>query len=259
MKKGKVLGLFAMSAVSAALLTGCVDAMPELSKDQSDMVAEYAAGLILKYSPKYNYKIVSKEELAAAKAAMQLMDETGADEETQTQPESGEAAGTDTPQEIEIAVDTTSTEVQEPVETVSSADIDFAAELGIDDVIIRYQSYELCNSYPQDSSGFGVSAAQGKTLLVVHFDIEGSPEEDVDCSLFEYNIGARVNINDTSSVSALDSIIPNYLLSFMDNVPAGEIVDTVAIAEIDDITEQEIQSLTLRMSSNGRNCTVNLK
>ena len=68
MKEGKVLGLFVMSAM---LLTGCVDSMPELTAEQSEMVAEYAAGLILKYSPKYDYKIVSEEEVAAAKGAMQ--------------------------------------------------------------------------------------------------------------------------------------------------------------------------------------------
>ena len=60
MKKGKVLGLIALSAI---LLTGCVDAMPELTAEQSDIIAEYAAGLLLKYSPRYQYRIVSEEEL----------------------------------------------------------------------------------------------------------------------------------------------------------------------------------------------------
>ena len=65
MKKGKVLCMLVMSAV---LLTGCVDAMPDLTREQSGMIAEYAASLLLKYSPNYNYKIVSEEEVAAAKA-----------------------------------------------------------------------------------------------------------------------------------------------------------------------------------------------
>ena len=65
MKKGKVIGLLVMSAV---LLTGCVDSMPDLTAEQSDIIAEYAAGLLLKYSRHYDYKIVSEEELAAAKA-----------------------------------------------------------------------------------------------------------------------------------------------------------------------------------------------
>lgn len=88
MKKGKVLGLFAMSAM---LLTGCVDSMPELTAEQSELVAEYAAGLILKYSPKYNYKIVSEEEVAAAKADLQETDETETNVETETDQTQGGA------------------------------------------------------------------------------------------------------------------------------------------------------------------------
>lgn len=258
MKKGKVLGLFAASVMSAALLTGCVDAMPELTTEESDMVAEYAAGLILKYSPKYDYKIVSEEELAAAKALMQEPDETESVEETQ-QSEVDETTSSDVSQGG--AAESASTEQEENVgaEIVSSADTDVAAELGIDDVIIRYQSFELCDSYPQNNTGFSVDAAQGKKLLVVHFDIEGSPEEDIDCSLFEYNLGIRMNINEVSSVSVLNTIISNDMPSFMGVIPAGEIVDTVAVAEVNEITEQEIQSLTLRMSSNGQSCTVKLK
>ncbi|MDE7321899.1 MAG: hypothetical protein K2N73_04090 [Lachnospiraceae bacterium] len=253
MKKGKVLGLFAMSAM---LLTGCVDSMPELTTEQSEMVAEYAAGLILKYSPNYNYKILSEEEVAAAKADMQEVDESETDRETeQTQAESEEKSGTDLHQE-EVPADTEETVA---AEIVSSADIDLAAELGIDDVIIRYQSFELCDSYPQGSTGFSVDAAQGKKLLVIHFDLEGSPEEDINCSFFEYQLGIRMKINNISSVSALSTMIPNDLASFMDVVPAGETVDTVIVAEVGEITEQEIHDLTLQMSSNGQSCTVKLK
>lgn len=63
MKKGKILGLMAMSAV---LLAGCADAMPELTDDESELIAEYAADLLLKYSPNYDYKIAGEQELAEA-------------------------------------------------------------------------------------------------------------------------------------------------------------------------------------------------
>lgn len=250
MKKGKVLVFLAMSA---ALLTGCVDSMPDLTAEQSDIIAEYAAGLLLKYSSNYNYKIASEEEVAAAMAARQEVSEP------ETQPETEMEQQT----EDETSQGTTSSETQqaesgtEQVQFV--ADLDFAAELGIDDLIIRYQSFEICSSYPQNNSGFRVDAAQGKKLLVMHFDLEGLPEEDVDCNLFDYDIKMRVNINDTASAAVLSTLIPNDLASYMDVVRAGEIVDVVAVAEIDDMTEEEIQTLILRASSNGQTCTVKLK
>ena len=252
MKKGKVLGLFAMSAM---LLTGCIDAMPELTAEQSDIITEYAAGVLLKYSSNYNYKIADEEEVLAAMAARQeaAEPETAAETEPETDivQAEGEANQNTSPTEAE-----TETEAEQ-IQFV--ADLDFAAELGIDDLIIRYQSFEICSAYPGDNTGFSVDAALGKKLLVMHFDMEGLPEEDVDCNLFDYEIKMRVNINDTGSTSVLSTLIPNDLGTYMDIVPAGEIVDVVAVAEIDDMTAEEIQTLTLHAASNSQSCTVKLK
>lgn len=252
MKKGKVLGLFAMSAM---LLTGCIDAMPELTAEQSDIITEYAAGVLLKYSSNYNYKIADEEEVLAAMAARQEAVEPETETAAETEPETdivqaeGEANQNTSPAETETAA--------EQIQFV--ADLDFATELGIDDLIIRYQSFEICSAYPGDNTGFSVDAAQGKKLLVMHFDMEGLPEEDVDCNLFDYEIKMRVNINDTGSTSVLSTLIPNDLGTYMDIVPAGEIVDVVAVAEIDDMTAEEIQTLTLHAASNSQSCTVKLK
>ncbi|MDE7203440.1 MAG: hypothetical protein K2O91_16440 [Lachnospiraceae bacterium] len=251
MKKGKILGLLAMSAV---LLTGCVDSMPELTTEQSEIIAEYAAGLLLKYSSNYNYKIASEQEVSAAMAARQEVSEPETEEETNTTQTEEETNPNDSSSE------TPATETESGAEQVQIvADLDFAAELDIDDLIIRYQSFELCSSYPQDNSGFSVSAAQGKKLLVIHFDLEGLPEEDIDCNLFDYDIKMRVNINDSTSATVLNTMIPNDLASYMEVVHAGEIVDVVAVAEINDMTEEEIQTLTLRASAKGQTCTVKLK
>ena len=252
MKKGKVLGLLAMSAV---LLTGCVDSMPDLTAEQSDLIAECAAGLLLKYSSNYDYKIASEEEVAAAMAVRQEITEP----ETEKEEETNEAQTEEMDQNTSSS-DAPPTEPEEETDQVQLvADLDFAAELGIDDLIIRYQSFEVCNSYPQNNTGFSVSAAQGRKLLVIHFDMEGLPEEDVDCNLFDYNIKMRVSINDTTSATVLSTMIPNDLASYMEVVHAGEIVDVVAVAEIADMAEGDIQTLTLRASANGQTCTVKLK
>lgn len=257
MKKGKVLGLFTIAAMSMVMMTGCVDAMPELTAEQSDMVAEYAAGLILKYSPKYDYKIVSDEELAAARAAMYVEAETETGEETESEPVQQQEENEQTqqgPVSEEI-----SSEEEQPAETVSSPDTDLAAQLGIDDLIIKYQSFELCDSYPKDNSGFSVDAAKGKKLLILHFDVEGLPESDVDCNLFEENIKMRINVNDARTVSALNTMIPNDITSYMGVIPAGSIVDMVAVAELEAVSGEDISSLMLQVVSNNGNCKVELK
>lgn len=257
MKKGKVLGLMALSAV---LLTGCVDSMPELTDEESAIVTEYAAGLILKYSPYYDYKLVSAEEVAAAKAAEQALleaaeqQETDEQEETQTQPDEQEASGQPENQSGEPGQETPAEEV-----ILSAEDMDFAAELGIDDLTLRYQSFELCDSYPRNSSGFRVNAAQGRKLLVVHFGLGTAAGENVDCNLFNYGMRMRMNINDTTSATALSTMLPDELMSYIDVIPAGGTADVVAVAEVNDMTEDEIASLTIQVSSNGGSCMAKLK
>lgn len=253
MKKGNVLGLIALSAI---LLTGCVDAMPELTAEQSDIIAEYAAGLILKYSPRYQYRIVSEEELAAAVAERQ-QDVSEPEPEPATEPEQTQVSAENTP---DAPSENVSTEQEsQPAQILSAEDVDFAAELGIDDLIIRYQSFEVCSSYPQDSIGYGVDAAKDKKLLILHFDLEGLPEEDVNCNLFDCNLKLRVTVNDTISASALNTVLSNNLITYIDVVKAGETVDVVAVAEINDMAEADIQSMVLRASANGNNCTAKLK
>ncbi|MBO5031288.1 MAG: hypothetical protein J6C19_02960 [Lachnospiraceae bacterium] len=252
MKKGKILGILAASAV---LLTGCVDSMPELTAEQSDMIAEYAAALLLKYSPNYDYKIVSDEEVAAARAAEQEQ----AEEETQTENAEDISPAENVPQTGMSEEGEKENGQTETGEILPADEVDFAAELGIDDLVLWYQSFEICDSYPQDSSGFRLDAAEGKKLLVVHFDLEGNTEEDVDCDLFDSNLTLRMTINDTDSVTALSTLLANDLATYIDTIPAGETADVVAVAEIDDMTEEDVSALTLHISSDKGSCTAKLK
>ena len=253
MKKGKILFFLAMSSI---LLTGCVDSMPNLTKEQSGMIAEYAASLLLKYSPNYNYKIVSEQEVAAARIAEQEIADSQIQEESVIEENQTES---ETQQILEeTMVETDETESSDSVMYLTSAEADFAAELGIDDMILKYQSYELCDSYPQNNSGYGISAAQGKKLLIVHFDLQGSQNEDIECNLFDHELTVRMNINGTA-IKALSTMLPNELMSYMDTIPSDETVDVVAVAELNDLSENDIESFVLDLSSNSGSCTIELQ
>ena len=71
MKKGKIIGITVMVA---SLLTGCVDAMPDLTEEQSALIAEYAADMLLKYSPNYNYRIEDEEALAEEETTEEMIE-----------------------------------------------------------------------------------------------------------------------------------------------------------------------------------------
>lgn len=253
MRKGKLLGIFAISAV---LLTGCVDVMPELTDEQSDMISEYAAGLLLKYSPNYNYKIVDDSIVAAAMEAENTTEEESIEEEaledgTESQPSQNENSET-------AFLPGESEQTSEVTIVADDIEADIAQVLDIEGVSIKYQSYGLYDSYPEDIAGFSVDAAQGKKLLVVRFDIEGITGEDFYCDLFTYSLKIRFQINGRST-SALSTLLPNEIGSYMETIPAGETREIVAVAEISDISDEEIETLTMQISDSFGSCNLQMK
>ena len=261
MKKIKILGLLSMSAV---LLTGCLDSMPEMTAEQSDMVSEYAAGLLLKYSPNYDYRLVSDKELAAALAQEKaLEEETTAEAVTEQESEQGasEEKTQEQPNVQETEQSTESTQ-QQIEQDFTDADMDLAVDLGIDDGIsLRYQSFEICDSYPENVTGFsGINAREGRKLIVMHFDLENLSGENVDCNLYDYSLKIRANINQSISAGAQETpMLLDDMTSFIGSIEAGKKTDVVAVAEIEDLTDADIESLTIQISSTNGNCNVKVR
>lgn len=260
MKKIKILGLLAMSAV---MLTGCIDSMPNMTTEQSDLVSEYAAGLLLKYSPNFDYRLVSDEELAAAIAQEKaLEEETMTETQTVAVPESTEAASEEKPEVQSVEEQETQESIQQNQQEFTDADTDLAVELGIKDGIsLRYQSFELCDFYPQNTTGFsGIEAKEGKTLIVLHFDLENPSDKNVDCNLYDYALKIRLNVNQSVSAGVQETpILPDDMVSFAGNIEVGKKTDVVAVAEIEKISDDDIEELTIQMSSTNGNCNVKVR
>ncbi len=60
MKRGIVTALVAILILS---ISGCGDAMPDMTDEQEDLIAEYSAMLLLKHSNNYNYRIADEDEV----------------------------------------------------------------------------------------------------------------------------------------------------------------------------------------------------
>lgn len=262
MKKYKILGVLAISAV---MLTGCIDSMPELSSEESEMVAEYASGLLLKYSPNYNYMLVSEDELVAA-LNQRALEEMMPEEETTQQTE--EVTAEEKTQEgVAPEADLANEQEEEtseeaPVQMLVDMGTDLVPELGLaENVQLRYQSFEICDSYPKNASGFsGIDAKEGGKLLVMHFDLENDSEEAIDCQMFDYEFRLRVTINDTVTRSAEEMpILPDDMMSFVGTIGAGERTDVVAIAQIEELSDNDITSMMLQITSSNGSCSIKIR
>lgn len=245
MKKGKIIGIL---AISACMLTGCIDHMPDMTEEQSELVAEYAADMLLKYSPNYQYRIADEEQLAEAQSEEESMQEESTGEE-QSQQAQEENTGSSTD-------GNSSVETQTGVE--DGSEYDLASFFGLDAFTIQYQSCELTDSYPKadTGSGFSVTAPQGHNLLILHFDIENISEDTQECDLFDQVGKVRVNVNDAGYKQALSTLLTNDLTTYMEEIPAGETRDVIVAVAVDETDLDEISSVIMRVST--ENDTVNI-
>lgn len=280
MKKGKILSLLAISGAASMLLTGCLDSMPELTENEETIISQYAAGLLLKYSPNYDYRLVSSRELLDALTQEQLdkeqltQEQTGeteseeqneqADASSEVSSETGEEASEDSMSEplsndgTEIS-DITDTDNTDGMEKLRPADTDIAEMLGMDGVSIKYENFELCDKYPKDAGGFSLAASKDKKLLVIHMKLENASQESKGCDFIQYEITGRLQINDGQRSKILNTMLGNDITSYMERVEGGENADIVAISEIGAIDDDDIASLSMTLESNGGECSLKLR
>lgn len=247
MKKGKIIGVL---AVSACMLTGCIDSMPDMTEEQSELVAEYAADMLLKYSPNYHYRIADEEEVASAEAEM----ETSQEEETmqeESQP-SQDLSQTGSGETVSVGAETS---------VEDGAEYDLAAFFGMDQFSIMYASCEITDAYPNAESGvgFSVTAPQGYNLLVLHFDVENLGEEAAQCDLFDQISKVTVNVNDAGYVQALSTLLTNDLTTYMEDIPAGEVADAVVVVPVEQTDLDEIQTAVMQITTQDSVVNINLE
>jgi hypothetical protein len=213
--------------------------MPDLTSDESAIISEYAAGLLLKYSSNYDYKLVDNIEILTPEETEETETETNEAEETEQETSTDESYAGENGQ---------SSESEGNAQEVS-LDTDFASILGIDGVNIKYDSYEISSSYPKDKDGFSVSASQGNTLLVLHFSIENTAEEDYTLNLIADNMSAKITVNDSLTGNGLNTMLPDDLLSYYDTIAAGQTEDAVILAQLSESAAQELSTINVKISS----------
>ncbi|MBD5518235.1 MAG: hypothetical protein HDR07_06995 [Lachnospiraceae bacterium] len=213
MKKVSVL----LCGLTVALLTAGCGEMPDLTQEETDLIAEYAAGILLKYDKDQVNRLVDIPIVEEAEEELKP-EET---EEEQTEPEDEESTA---------VVDVSQDEETEP--TVSSVEQYY----GVPNVMITYTGYEVADSYPpsteEEDLVFSMDASAGKQLLVLKFNAQNLSGEDQNLNMLGYGARFRVSVNGESSKGALATMLVNDMQTYNDVIPAGAAVELVSIVEI---------------------------
>ena len=233
--------------MAAALLTGCGSTMPDLTQEETDLISEYAVGVLLKYDKYHSGRLVDTTDYETAEDVAQ----TEEPEETE-QPE---------PEQEEVPVDDTEVvDVSQDEETIAiPATIE--EYYGLQDFTFQYTGYELAQSYPPDADEgnvfFSMDATEGTQLLVLKFTAFNTGASDQTLNMLERGARFRVSVNGESSKGALATMLLNDMQTYNEVVPAGSMVELVSIVEVPQSVS--VNSIEFVLRGGEENAVLNLQ
>lgn len=231
--------------LTALLIAGCGEAVPDLNDEQTSLVGEYAANILLKYDSNHRQRLMSEEEIKKEeerRAAWEVRIPSADDPEVPEKP-----SNSSKPEQ--------GTGEKQPAEYGKLEDFyDFTDEVGIE-----YTGYYVCSSYLEGQADvpFTLDAAQGKEILVLKFLLKNNSDALQKVDLIKRNDFYRVTVNGNYSRTPLTTLLDNDLSTFRGELMPGASQEIVLLTEIEQGTE--ISSLTIRLKNESSESTILLK
>lgn len=230
----KWLSLLMLSAC-VFLLAGCND-VKDLTDDETKLIAEYAADLLLKYDGEYVDRIVEGD-----KAAQEMTEETSTEQEDTEELTTEEQSEDDTEG---------STSAEEP--TVGS-ESDIAKIAGIEGASVSLKDYQIVDRYPEtkeEDTLVDVEAEDGYQLLVIRFKVQNTTEDVVNVSLIDKQLDYHIVCNGVDAAKPMLTILMNDLETLEAAVQPGEEQEAVLLFQISDNMKEQLESIDLYINYN---------
>lgn len=208
-------------------LTGCASTY-NLTEKQSDLVSTYAAQVVLKHDKNY-------------KDTLESISEESEDEKSA--------------QENKTKIKENSKEVKESDK--EEKEIDLSKALGMKDIKIDYEKYEVNSTYAEGNA-LAKSSSEKKNLLIMHFNLKNETSATQVCDILSLKPEFHVIINKDYTIKAQPSILLSDLLTFKQSIAPGESKGAVIISEIETKKFENIDSLELKVTINGTSYYVKL-
>lgn len=241
----KITILFLISSIVFSFC-GCGSAF-ELTNEESKLIAEYAAGLILKHSGNYSGSLVEYYDQPDDELVQKINDAEVKKEEIaeleNAEPESADSSNGESGKKPDTIYTTNN----------------IAESIGLEGFTIDYKDYEITDTYPKDGNDmtFTLDAASGKHLLVLHFDINNISGEERECNVLSINPSFRIVANGKKRINEQQTILLDDLKQYKANV--GSSADAVLIFEVDDEIAGNIEQIDLYVKCNGEQSVHKLK
>lgn len=231
-KKRHRIAVLLAGGLLALSLTGCAEnQIPDITDEQMDVLKNQVAAMVMKYNMGHKSRLVDLSKYS----------------DIPTEPD----ATPDRPQGMDPVDDTPVINPSVPDSPGSSGEATayrIEEVLGLPEgVTLTFLGYGTYDFYPDEADGadFGISASEGKKLLVLSFSLEniGVQEQEVDLQFPEATF--RVTVNGDYTRKALTTILLNDLFTYSDTLEAGGSAETVLVIEVTKDMDGNISSIDL--------------
>ena len=259
--KKRNLFLAALICSLGLSIAGCGNQELTLTENEQQLVAEYAASVLMQYNAGSNMRVLTGKRLELAETEEQARKEQEAKRQQaamEYQNGRGTASATTTTTTTVGGAEgiVTSTTAVQNVTAIEDLGNFFAA----DGFSITYQNYEVTDSYADPQEGdlmMSMDATAGRKLLVAHFSVTNNSREAAMLDVLSLGGKFRLKI-DGETLQSQYTLLLNDLSMYKGEIEAGATIDTVLVFEI---SEEQVSpsQLELTVSLGEQKGTINLQ
>ncbi|MCH5339193.1 MAG: hypothetical protein J1E03_10465 [Acetatifactor sp.] len=238
MKKSITLTLAA--AVMVLGLAGCGEnQIPELTDEQTQLLGEFTAFTLMRYDANNRSRLVDYTLLI-----------TPPDPEQTPEP-----VPTQKPGGMDPVDDTPVIGANGQAGSLGYGNIEETLELP-DGISVSFLDYALYNRYPEGDTIFGMTATEGKKLLVLNASISNASGQNQAVDLLHAATEFRITVNGDFIGRAFLTGLESDLSTFEGTVLAGESVETMLVIEVDESVAENITSILVNVKNGQNACAI---
>lgn len=250
------MGMFA----AVMMLSGCGDAIPEMTEAERSMVVNYAADAVQRYN-KNNPSRLQNVNLLYEEASKDM----AAGSEPETVQESKEEDSSLSMEKPEIIDNTESMEAAPKESTDAPTDAPPEATLNnflnMEAFDFSYAGYETADNYPpasEEDAFFVMKASEGAKLLLLKFTAKNISDHEEMLDMSKTGMRFKVRVNGETK-NALTTMLLNDFASFQESIEAGESKELVVVCEVSKEQAETIETLSLTARHDEAGITISLK
>lgn len=240
MKRFIALGLTVLILFS---FTGCGNDI-KLNKEENDLVAEYIAGVLLKYSyeDEWEYQKLRNDALLTPQTSSSANNNSSSVNNNSSSTNSNSSSANNN-----------SAQGGSSVQTQGSGDVmeRLSEALGLEGATVKYKSYQVGERYPLDEYAVSVPANKGCRVLALEFDIVNSTGAAVTADTDSKGVSLKLSVGG-KTVTASSTLLKNDLLSLSGvSIAANSTYSAVVIFQVPEEAAQNISDLRAEVYING--------